>query len=98
EIPSLMVLCISVNNLRLNEELNFQQQNRIITLKLWGLIYHSQLVQVGHFTSVILDAEGVMWYHDGITTGRTCINNGRFSEVQDLLMLHRRSQERLCAV
>jgi hypothetical protein len=39
-----------------------------------GLIYH--LLMEHHFTSVIVDAEGIMCYHDGITTGRTCINNG----------------------
>ncbi|KAJ6586594.1 hypothetical protein B0H10DRAFT_2095096 [Mycena sp. CBHHK59/15] len=65
-------------------------------MKLRGLIYHSQAAS--HFTSIVVDA-GSMWYHDGITTRRACVNNGRFADLRDLQSLHRRSHEEvLCAV
>jgi hypothetical protein len=52
---------------------------------------------MGHFTSVVVDAQDEMWYHDGMSTRRTCVNNGKFGDVQDLLTLHQRGEERLCA-
>ncbi|KAJ7828418.1 hypothetical protein B0H13DRAFT_1656303 [Mycena leptocephala] len=98
-VPSIMVLAINIHNLILDEELNFPHRNGVTTLKLRGLIYHSQMEghSIGHFTSVVVDAEGIMWYHDGITTKRTCINNGRFADVANPLTLHRRHDQRLSA-
>ncbi|KAJ7914979.1 hypothetical protein B0H13DRAFT_2458344, partial [Mycena leptocephala] len=80
-------------------EVNFPHHNGVTTLKLRGLIYHSQMEghSIGHFTSVVIDAEGIMWYHDGITTKRTCINNGRFADVASPFTLHRRHNQRLSA-
>ncbi|KAJ7916608.1 hypothetical protein B0H13DRAFT_1609185 [Mycena leptocephala] len=101
EVPSLLILCININNLKLDPYLKFRQNDESVnTLKLRGLIYHSELAgQVGgHFTTVVVDAAGNMWYHDGMTTRRTCVNNGRLADVQDLLTLHRRNDQRLCAV
>jgi hypothetical protein len=68
-ILSLMIIGINFNPLLLSEEIKFGTA----TLNLRGLIYHSLMEH--HFTSVIVNAEGIMCYHDGITTGRTCIEN-----------------------
>ncbi|KAJ7123847.1 hypothetical protein C8R43DRAFT_899354 [Mycena crocata] len=95
DIPSLMVVGINFDTLVLDEELNFTQNGSVSILKLRGLIYHSQ--EARHFTSVVLDASGMMWYHDGITTGRTCVNKGRFGDLSDPLTIHRRDEQRLCA-
>ncbi|KAJ7856009.1 hypothetical protein B0H13DRAFT_2079277, partial [Mycena leptocephala] len=65
-------------------------------LKLRGLIYHSQITaNLGHFTSAIVDAQGIMWCHDGIITRRVCTSNGWFVNLQDLLTLHQRGNQRL---
>jgi hypothetical protein len=101
EVPSLLILCININNLKLDSYLKFGQINeRVETLNLRGLIYHSELAgQVGgHFTSVVVDAAKNMWYHDGMTTRRTSVNNGRLADVPDLLTLHSQNEQRLCAV
>jgi hypothetical protein len=101
EVPSLLILCININTLKLDPYLKFgQNDDNANTLKLRGLIYHSEIAgQVGgHFTSVAVDAGGNMWYHDGITTRRTCVNNGKFTDIQDLLTLHSRNDQRLCAI
>ncbi|KAJ7899890.1 hypothetical protein B0H13DRAFT_2029309 [Mycena leptocephala] len=64
-------------------------------LKLRGLIYHSQIIaDLRHFTSVVVDAQGIIWYHDGMTTRRACTSNGRFVDLQDPLTLHRRGDQR----
>ena len=38
-------------------------------LELKGIIFWNNF----HFTNVIIDDTGVMWAHDGITTGRGCL-------------------------
>jgi hypothetical protein len=95
-IPSIMVLYVNFNTLILEEELHIGPNYP--AMKLRGLIYHSNMTAVGHFTSVVVDGEGGMWYHDGISTGRACVNAGRFSDLQDRISLHRRAEETLCAV
>jgi hypothetical protein len=47
-----------------------------IVLKVRGLIYHGDF----HFTSRIVGTDGIVWYHDGMTTGSTCKNEGGFDE------------------
>ncbi len=42
------------------------------TLYLRGIVYHGH----DHFVSRIIAPEGNMWYHDGISTGNHCINDG----------------------
>jgi hypothetical protein len=90
EVPPIMILSISLNTLRLDEEIVFGPTK---TLKLHGLINHSQIA--AHFTSVVVDSRGVMWYHDGMTTGRSCMYNGRFLDKQDRLTLHQKGNEQL---
>ncbi|KAJ7784228.1 hypothetical protein B0H16DRAFT_1296841 [Mycena metata] len=93
EGPPILVLCINSEDILLDEELRFTPT---ITLRLRGLIYHSQMAK--HFTSVVMDAAGTMWYHDGITTRRNCVNTGKFKDLQDRRSLHRRGEQLLCAV
>jgi hypothetical protein len=96
-----MVLCINFNALRLDSELSFERNDIAVTLKLRVLIYHSRAEIMGHVTSVVVDAQDEMYYHDGMSTRRTCVDNGKFGDVPDLLTLqltlHRRGEERLCA-
>ena len=40
------------------------------------LIYHGDF----HFTSHIIGTDGIVWYHDGITTGSHCENEGDFDK------------------
>ncbi|KAJ7085024.1 hypothetical protein C8R43DRAFT_909267 [Mycena crocata] len=95
DVPSLMVVGVNFDTLVLDEELNFPRNGNVITLKLRGLIYHSQ--QAMHFTSIVLDANGMLWYHDGITTGRDCVSKGKYGELSNPLVLHQIKEQRLCA-
>jgi hypothetical protein len=51
------------NNLHLNAELTITSRFDF---------YHSPGAVMGHFTAVAFDRHGLMWYHDGILTGRHC--------------------------
>ncbi|KAJ7845208.1 hypothetical protein B0H13DRAFT_2410207, partial [Mycena leptocephala] len=73
EVPSLIILSLNLDTLRLEEDVTLGQK----MLKLRGLICHSQIAaDLGHSTSVVVDAQGIMWYHDGMTTRRACTSNG----------------------
>jgi hypothetical protein len=99
DVPLYMIISSGFNNLRLDEELTFSSTMGETRLRLRGLIYHSPGTVIGHFTSVLLDRHGSMWYHDGITTGGFCTQNGKISDLQDLLYLQtgQTPAEILCA-
>ena len=41
-------------------------------LQLKGMVYHGDF----YFTSHIVSSDGVVWFNDGITTGRQCKKDG----------------------
>jgi hypothetical protein len=51
-------------NFNIEEELSVGQNYAV--MKLRGMIYHCDTSTVGHFTSIVIDAGGKMWHHDGI--------------------------------
>jgi hypothetical protein len=40
-----------------------------------------------HFTSCIIGTDGIVWYHDGMTTGSSCENEGDFDKFSSKNML-----------
>ncbi|KAJ7740537.1 hypothetical protein B0H16DRAFT_1324298 [Mycena metata] len=95
EVPPILVVAISIADLRLNEKLVLGTGNVAKTLRLRGLIYHS--TDARHFTSVVVDRQSSMWYHDGITTGRLCQLIGNMRDIRDSRSLHFINNERLAA-
>ncbi|KAJ6559724.1 hypothetical protein B0H19DRAFT_1145671 [Mycena capillaripes] len=84
-----------MDNLLLDELLTFKTANQKNTLRLRALIYHSAMNR--HFTSIVLDKTGMMWYHDGISTGRSCTQLVNIKEVTNLKALYRFNEQRLSA-
>ncbi|KAJ6486572.1 hypothetical protein DFH09DRAFT_948827 [Mycena vulgaris] len=95
EVPDVLMLGIGMDIMLMEETLDFKHGNETTSTRLRGLIYYSQ--DAAHFTSVVLDNDGTMWYHDGITTRRGSVLLGKISEVRDLCTLHKIREERLCA-
>jgi hypothetical protein len=91
-MPTFMIIGINIRNLLMDEKLTFETTENQKILRLRGLIYHTA---VRHFTSIVLDKTGVMWYHDGITTRRSCTRMVNIKEVSDLRALHRSNEEQL---
>ncbi|KAF8872935.1 hypothetical protein CPB84DRAFT_1644916, partial [Gymnopilus junonius] len=52
-----------------NHELYHTVDQTTFRYALSGIIYSRQ----SHFVARIVDSEGSIWYHDGMTTGRCCI-------------------------
>ena len=77
-VSALNVLVFDINsrNIKISKTLKFLQDGESIVLKVRGLIYHGNF----HFTSRIIGTDGIVWYHDGITTGSTCENEGDFDK------------------
>ncbi|KAJ7936977.1 hypothetical protein B0H13DRAFT_1477596, partial [Mycena leptocephala] len=63
-------------------------------LRLAGLIYHSQ--NASHFTSITVDQDKMLWYHDGITTRRRCTLMGHLPSTNKL-SLHAHGDSKLTA-
>ncbi|KAJ7629546.1 hypothetical protein B0H17DRAFT_962868, partial [Mycena rosella] len=84
EVPSLIILEIIHRMIRFDEELVFDCNGLLVTLRLRGIIYGGQ----GHFTSKFIDRNGVVWFHDGITTGRRCTRETELTSLADMMSLH----------
>src|ERR1700732_1477750 len=84
-VSALNVLVLEINsrNIKISKTLKFLQDGESIVLKVRGLIYHGNF----HFTSRIIGTDGIVWYHDGITTGSTCENEGDFDKFSNETML-----------
>ncbi|KAJ7621565.1 hypothetical protein DFH06DRAFT_1009914 [Mycena polygramma] len=96
ELPSLLLLTMNTTEIVLNDTISFNLHEEVMTLRLRGLIYHS--AENLHFTSVLVDKEGEMWYHDGMTTRRVCTHLTNIKGVADRRVLHWKDGQRLGAV
>ncbi|KAJ7710361.1 hypothetical protein B0H17DRAFT_915026 [Mycena rosella] len=94
DVPSILVVSVSFAKLVIDEFIGFKTPTREKSLRLTGLIYHSEMAR--HFTSMVLDKKGYLWYHDGITTRSRCTLVGHWSTL-DKLGLHRRGDYKLSA-
>jgi len=74
--PSMLVFEINTRNIKVSKTLKFEQEGRTVVLDVRGLIYYGGF----HFTSRIIGTDGVAWYHDGMTTGSNCENDGDFDK------------------
>ncbi|KIM72758.1 hypothetical protein PILCRDRAFT_32429, partial [Piloderma croceum F 1598] len=72
--PNVLVSEINSRNIKISKTLKFLQNGETVVLDVRGLIYCGDF----HFASCIIGADGIVWYHDGITTGSTCENEGDF--------------------
>ncbi|KAI0649973.1 hypothetical protein C8Q79DRAFT_901514 [Trametes meyenii] len=57
--------------------ISFTVRTQIVTWYLCGVIY----LGGEHFTSRYIDDDGVSWYHDGMITGRTCIREDHYTNL-----------------
>ncbi|KAJ7720726.1 hypothetical protein B0H16DRAFT_1234568, partial [Mycena metata] len=51
---------------------------QVMTLR--GIVYLGN----SHFVCRFISKSNIVWYHDGIETGRTCMPEGRLRDVADL--------------
>ena len=78
-MPYVMCILLDNPNFYLNKTLNYSADNVEITFHLRGVIYLGS----EHFVSRVISDEGIIWFHDGITTRSTCIREGQLDRLPD---------------
>ena len=78
-IPYLMIIEFSSPRYIIDWHLNYTSNNILFQFKLAGIIYIGQ----NHFVCRVIDDAGIVWYNDGITTGRRCFKEGCLPDVTE---------------
>ena len=81
--PSVLVFETNSRNIKVSKTLKFEQEGETVILDVRGLIYYGDF----HFTSRIIGNDGMVWYHDGMTTGSSCENEGDFDKFSSRKLL-----------
>ena len=74
---------VNSKNIKVSKTLKFEQEGETVVLHVRGLIYHGDF----HFTSCIIGTDGIVWYHDGLTTGGSCESKGDFDKLSSRNLL-----------
>jgi len=92
--PSLLVFEINSRKIKVSKTLKFEQKGETVVLDVRGLIYHGDF----HFTSCIIGTDGMVWYHDGMTTGSSCENEGDFDKFSSRKLLRCKGKKLILVV
>ena len=76
-VPNVLIFEINSRNIKVSKTLKFEQKGETVVLGVKGLIYHGDF----HITSCIIETDGIVWYHDGMTTGISGENEGDFDKM-----------------
>ncbi|KAJ7029809.1 hypothetical protein C8F04DRAFT_962458 [Mycena alexandri] len=71
-VPPLFVVSLDKDGIIYSRAVSFDMGGEMSVLRLRGVIYSGW----GHFTARYISLNGVVWYHDGILTGRSCVEEG----------------------
>jgi hypothetical protein len=91
----MIIASFNTPNLILDETVSLTVGSTAHTLRLQGLIYHSQSAL--HFTCIVVDAGGGLWFHDGMTTRRSTSYMGNLHTIGDRRWLHRLDNDKKLA-
>ena len=86
--PSMLIFEMNMRNIKVSKTLKFEKEGRMVVLDVRGLIYQGDF----HFTSCIIGTDGIVWYHDSMTTGSNCENDGDFDKFSSNNMLNCRGK------
>ncbi|KAF9459929.1 hypothetical protein BDZ94DRAFT_1170775 [Collybia nuda] len=76
-IPKTFVLEYPHTNIETSHQIKSVVNRKPNSLYLRGIIYHGD----NHFTSRIISRKGQIWYHDGMLTKETCIEDGTLEDM-----------------
>ncbi|KAJ6522930.1 hypothetical protein DFH09DRAFT_938153 [Mycena vulgaris] len=94
DVPGIMLIDINHDRLSFSDQLGFDSAGVMVKLNLRGIIYGGQ----NHFTCRFIDSNGTVWFHDGISTGRTCIRDASLEGRYDPMALHKCGEKLAVAV
>ena len=64
-------------NIKISRKIKVTSKNEINNLSICGVIYHGEF----HFTARIINIDGTIFYHDGITTQRQTLKDRHMSQI-----------------
>jgi len=79
--PKIIAISVDYNNrIKIDKQIHLKAENdRNTVLHLRGLIYFGEF----HFVSRIITLDGKVWFHDGMTTGSSCIYEGTLRKLSN---------------
>ncbi|KAJ7128334.1 hypothetical protein C8R44DRAFT_615622 [Mycena epipterygia] len=93
--PPLVYVTLSDTTILIDAAINLTIGETRQRYALRGVIYGGR----NHFTSRIVKPNGILWYHDGIETGKSCVNEGSMHEQEaDYLNTCNRADVRRTAI
>jgi len=84
---------VTDRHVRLSRTVKIQASVYAAALHLQSLVYHGDY----HFTCQIIDKSGNIWFHDGMTTGRSTLKEGKFGSANQPNLKECRNKQ-LCLV
>jgi hypothetical protein len=93
ETHKIYAIDVTDRNVTLSKTVKIQGSVRATTLHLKGLVYYGGY----HFTCRIIDESGNIWFHDGMTTGKISIKDGKFGTLSQPNLKQCRNKQ-LCLV
>ena len=77
--PKILLFSINDSSLKVTKNLTLDNGNENVAYTIKGVIYFGEF----HFTSRVFSSDDTVWFHDGITTGRQCENQGKITTLSD---------------
>lgn len=77
--PKLLIFSINGSSLKVTKKLRFVNGDDDVIYRLKGVVYFGEF----HFTSRIFKSDKSVWFHNGITTGRQCRNEGEMKKISN---------------
>jgi hypothetical protein len=90
----ILVLEYPNNNIKTSHKISFETDGKVTVLYLRGIVYFGDF----HFTSRIISSTGDIWFNDGISTGRSCEEDGHLSHISDTRLKTCRGKDLVLAV
>ena len=94
EVPHILALEYPMKNIVTSHWLHFETDDGVKALTLRGVVYYGAY----HFTSRIVSASGHVWYHDGMSTGNICNDDGLLNLMSDTDIKTCRSRDLVLAI
>jgi len=78
-MPYMLCVLLQSPRFNINTSLSYTSEGVQFEFKLQGVIYCGG----SHFVSRYIDLDGVVWYHDGITTASKCVREAHINSLPD---------------
>ncbi|KAJ7037570.1 hypothetical protein C8F04DRAFT_952489 [Mycena alexandri] len=88
-LPELFIVSIDKDGLSFSQTLGFDVAGVMSVLRLRGVVYGGG----AHFTARYVSPSGVVWFNDGITTARNCVEEGQLNALPPDYMLYARGKK-----